>query len=347
MGAGNLRLHDGLRNRWKCQVCHKTFSGRKGTPFYGLKTDPQIVIWVVTLLAYGCPLQALVATFGLDERTVALWQERAGGHCRKVHAALVEQPREIAYVQADEIRVRCQRRQVLWLALAMAVSTRLWLGGVVSSHRDKGLGRAIAHKVRACCRLGALLIVTDGWSAYKDAFYKAFRTPQRTGKRGQPPLRAWPDFVLVQTVKWQQAGRVIGLRVCHLLGHLGQIARLLPKTQVVSTAYIERLNATFRQRLAGLCRRTRCLLRTEQTLEAGTYLVGTVYNFCTPHHSLSKEEPTTPTMAAGVTQAIWSVSELLCYQVPPPPFVAPKRRGRPPGTTTGQQRQGAKAVVTV
>lgn len=50
-GAGNPGVHDSLRNRWKCRVCQKTFSGRKGTPFYGLKTDPQIVVWALTLLA--------------------------------------------------------------------------------------------------------------------------------------------------------------------------------------------------------------------------------------------------------------------------------------------------------
>jgi len=76
--AGNLRCHDSLRNRWKCRTCGKTFSGRKGTPFYHLKSDPQQVVWVITLLAYGCPPQAIVAAFGLDERTVATWQKRAG-----------------------------------------------------------------------------------------------------------------------------------------------------------------------------------------------------------------------------------------------------------------------------
>src|SRR5262249_35407170 len=145
-------------------------------------------------------------------------------------------------------------------------------------------------------------------SAYKEAFVKAFRTPVLTGQRGHPPRVTWPRFVLAQTVKYQQAGRTLGIKVCHLLGAWTQIAGLLPTDQVLSTAYIERLNATFRQRLAGLCRRTRCLLRSETTLCAGMYLVGTVYNFCTPHRSLTKDDkPRTPAMAADVTQPIWSV----------------------------------------
>ncbi len=146
-----------------------------------------------------------------------------------------------------------------------------------------------------------------------------------------------PDLVLVQTVKWQVAGLSIGIRVCHLLGNWFQITCLLPKDQVVSTAYIERINATFRQRLAGLCRRTRCLLRSETTLSVGVYLVGTVYNFCTPHKSLRQEgQERSPAMAAGITATLGNVGELLSYHVAPPPYVAPKRRGRKPKETRAE-----------
>jgi transposase-like protein/IS1 family transposase len=348
IGEGNLRPHDTLRNRWKCRTCNKTFSGRKGTPFYQLKTDPKIVIWVVALLAYGCPVQAIVAAFGLDERTVTTWQKRAGEHCQQVHQSRVQTPQNLQQVQADEIRVRCQKRLIVWLAMAICVPTRLWLGAVVSVHRDKHLARRLAQKVKACARPGALLAVTDGWCAYKEAFVKAFRWSVPTGKRGRPRQITWPHFVLCQTVKWQEAGRVVGIRVCHLQGAWRQIACLLPDKQVLNTAYIERLNATFRQRLAGLCRRTRCLLRQEATLLPSVYLVGTVYNFCTPHQSLTKDKPPrTPAMAAGLAAHIWSVGELLSCHVAPPPSVAPKRRGRLPRKAACPEQKGANPIVTV
>jgi transposase-like protein/IS1 family transposase len=347
IGAGNLKLHVGLRNRWKCTVCQSTFVGSRGTPFYRLKTDPQIVIWVVTLLAFGCPPQAIVAAFHLDERTVADWKQRAGQHCERVHQALVQQPQDRKHVEADEIRVRCQNK-IVWLAMALCASTRLWLGAVISPRRDKHLSRALAKIVRACCPFGPLLVVTDGWLAYQDAFAKAFRTPLHTGKRGAPRLVPWPDFVLVQTVKWQEAGRTLGIRVCHLLGNWHHIARLLPKNQVVSTAYMERLNATFRQRLAGLCRRTRCLLRSQETLSVAAYLVGTVYNFCTPHQSLRRKgQLRTPAMAAGLTHTVWSVRELLSYHVAPPPYIPPKRRGPKPKIREAQTQKRMPQGVTV
>src|SRR5512145_1795158 len=88
---------------------------------------------------------------------------------------------------------------------------------------------------------------------------------------------------------------------------------------VIKTAYIERLNATFRERLAPLARRSRALARRTLTLQHGMYLIGTVYNFCTPHVSLRLTHSgasrcgvqRTPTMAAGITDHCWSVHELL------------------------------------
>jgi hypothetical protein len=75
---GNIGIHSQKEQRFICHECHKTFSARKGTVFYRLRTSAETVALVVTLLAYGCPVQALVAAFGFDERTVAAWWARAG-----------------------------------------------------------------------------------------------------------------------------------------------------------------------------------------------------------------------------------------------------------------------------
>jgi len=99
---------------------------------------------------------------------------------------------------------------------------------------------------------------------------------------------------------------------------------------VINTAYIERLNATFRERLASLTRRGRALARRTMTLQHGMSLIGTVYNFCTPYTSLAHVgRETTPAMAAGITDHCWSVRELLSFHVPPPPWRPSTQRGRP------------------
>jgi len=106
MGEGNITIHDRKRQRYRCKTCKQTFSARRGTMFEGLRKPMEIVVIVVTLLSYGCPVQAIVHAFGLDERTVANWRDRAGAHCEQVHHALVEDGKlDLVHVQADEIRV--------------------------------------------------------------------------------------------------------------------------------------------------------------------------------------------------------------------------------------------------
>jgi transposase-like protein len=129
-GRDNIRVHSLKEKRCYCQVCHKTFSVTKGSLFYRLKTAPETVILVLTLLAHGCPLQAIVIGFGLDERTVKMWWQRAGQHCQAVHEHVVGGSQlDLQQVQADEIRVKMVGG-VIWMAMAMMVSSRLpWVPG--------------------------------------------------------------------------------------------------------------------------------------------------------------------------------------------------------------------------
>src|SRR3989454_11189362 len=82
IGQGNIGMHSRKDRRFLCTECRKTFSASKGTAFYRLRTAAETVTLVVTLLAHGCPPQAIVAAFGFDERTVSRWMARGGGQGR-------------------------------------------------------------------------------------------------------------------------------------------------------------------------------------------------------------------------------------------------------------------------
>ena len=330
VGEGNITSHGRQRPRYYCKVCGKAFSARHGTPLYRRRTPEALVTQVITLVAHGCPIAAIEVAFGLQARTVRDWVAAAGQHAQAVQQTLVEQPRDLQQVQADEVRVKTQTG-ILWMALAIMVSTRLWLGGTVSRQRDLALIHRLAQLIWRCAIVAPLLLVTDGFASYPTAFARVFRTKQRTGKQGAPRLVPWPQLHVIQVVK---AGRgMVGMASRLIWGCGRAVVRLLrttPGCLVANTAYIERLNGTFRARLACLARRTRGLARQQQTLERGMYLVGTIYNFCTFHRSLTTAErqPRTPAMAAGITDHRWTVHELLRYRVPPPRWQPPKRRGR-------------------
>ena len=239
-GQGNIVIHSRKRPRYRCKECDKTFSARAGTTLAGLRKPTEPIVIVVTLLAYGCPIQAIVKASGLDERTVASWRDRAGEHCERVHQAMVVKSQlDLQHVQADEVRAK-GRGMVVWMAMALMVSTRLWLGGVVSARRE---------------------------------------------------------------------------------------------------------------RLRGL--------------HTGMYLIGCTYNFCWHHDQLRErisDQPgqrrwrqRTPAMAAGLTDHVWSMHELLRYKVAPALWISPKRRGRPrkavlgplpPQRPPGRPRKMALASTT-
>jgi hypothetical protein len=195
-------------------------------------------------------------------------------------------------------------------------------------------------RVRRCALCRSLLFCVDGCRAYIDAIRKTFREAI-PGQTGRPRLRAWDGIIIAQVVKQYAHGRVVGVTRRIVQGTEAQIKALLRMTQgvgVINTAYIERLNATFRSRIATLVRRGRALARQMPTLRDGMYLVGTVYNFCTYHKSLRvplylpkhrrRWLRRTPAIAAGLTNHRWSVKELLSFRVPPPFWQPPKRRGR-------------------
>ncbi len=340
---GHIVIHRQREQRYKCRRCGRTFSATTGTALYRAHKAADAVVPVVTLLAHGCPPQALVAAFGWDERTVARYQAEGGAQCRRVHEHLVEAGRvELGQVQADALRVRIVGG-VRWVATALAVTSRRWLGGVVSAHRDKALVRRLLERVRACGLTRAILLGVGGRSRSVTQARRVFREPVQTGKPGRPRLVLPKGVMIAQAVKQYAKRRVVGVTRRVVRGTVSAVQARLRATQgraeaVINTASVERRNATFRAHLAPLVRRTRAAARQAATVEAGMWLVGTCYNFCWRQDSLrrrrdrpdpsgSKWVACTPAQAAGLTDHCWSLHELLTFPVPPPPL---KRRGRRP-----------------
>jgi transposase-like protein len=344
-GQGNMRMHRQIEPRYRCTTCGQTFAATTGTPFYRVRTPADVVTIVLTLVCHGGPIHAMVAALGVDERTVATWLARAGQHCQQVHQHVVQQGQaDLQHVQADERWVKLVGRRV-WMAMALAVPSRLWLGGVISPQRDVVLITALMQRVRAGARTLALLVCVDGLASYVTACLRVFRHPVRTGHRGRPRLILEQGLLLGQMVKRYVQRRVVSVERRVVRGNSEAVAAVLTATgggTGIDTAYIERLNATFRASLAPLVRRGRAIVHTEAVLTAGMWLVGCADHCCWLHDSLRlaaargasrKWQARTPAMAAGLADHCWTMAELLRYQGPLPAWVAPKRRGRPPKRT--------------
>ena len=107
-GQGPIGSHSRQAKRFSCRQGRKTFTTTTGPGCYRLRPAAETGVMVITGLAHGWPPQAIVAAFGIDERTGADWLARAGRQGPTVHALLGEPPRDLGQVQADAIRVKKQ-----------------------------------------------------------------------------------------------------------------------------------------------------------------------------------------------------------------------------------------------
>lgn len=153
---------------------------------------------------------------------------------------------------------------------------------------------------------------------------------------GRACLRIWSELHIGTVIKRTEKKRMVEISRKMAHGLLDQAEKLLQLSgggNVLNMAFIERLNGTFRERLASLTRKCRHSASRIQALLTGMYLIGCTYNFCFAHHELSKAKhwgmACTPAMASGLTDHVWSVCELLRYKVAPSPWIEPKRCGRP------------------
>ena len=217
------------------------------------------------------------------------------------------------------------------MGLALLIESRLWRAGVVQKSRDRSLADRLLHQVRACAHSASqVLVCVDGWAAYPKAIVRAFRDKVKTTTgKGRCCLQVWPSLLIGQVIKKQRQHRTVEVKRTLLRGEESALRACLHDSgggQEINTSFIERFNATMRERLAPLTRRCRHASQRLEAVQWGMYLIGCTSNLCWIPQQLGR----TPAMAAGLTDHVWSVKEVLCYKVAPVPFEPPKRsRGRP------------------
>lgn len=136
-----------------------------------------------------------------------------------------------------------------------------------------------------------------------------------------------PDLLYAQVDKLRQGGRVIEVRRRIIFGTAQEIQRIIGSQQI-NTAYVERDNLTSRQSNGRLVRKTLSFSKKASYLQCQIDLEDAVFNFVRAHKSLRvqlrrrvkgrKWAQQTPAMAAGLTDHIWTLEELLSFRLPGP-----------------------------
>lgn len=305
-----------------CQACRKTFSTRKGTPLYYLKTDPNRVEMVLWFLAEGLDRAVLIRYTGHSEATLTRWLHRAGSHSQAFHRCFLRWLAP-AVLQLDEIHTRVRsvaKARWLWLAIdpVSKLIPALHLGG-----RTKNDAFALLHQLKLSLKPGWVpLFLSDGLRSYFYAITAHFGSWFRPA-RARIDHWAVDDALLYgQLVKRKRSRKLAYAFTRMLWGTRKALLATLKSvglSGLIQTAFIERVNLTIRQSVAPLRRKTWSLAQSEAALLMHVEWWRLYYHFVREHSSLrisvsglkGKYRFQTPAMAAGLTNRVWTVGELL------------------------------------
>jgi IS1 family transposase len=337
-----------------CQRCERTFSARHGTAYFGLEAEPRIFTIAMRALAEGNSLRGTGRIVGVDKDTVCTWLDRAGRHCRAVTASLFVNF-HLHECQLDELWsfIRKKERQVTpaekvlalygdaWVWIAFAPEWRVVTAFVIGK-RNRASAHLLIEGLKAVSCGCMPFFTSDQLPYYTGALLQGYGQRvivHHAGKRQRKPrvkLIPPPDLLYAQVVKRRQGGRVVKILTKVVFGSQEAVQARLAMSKVshtINTSFVERQHLTCRQCNGRLSRKVLRFSKDLTWLEKHLWLTFAYYHFVLPHASLArplreaqptrgvgslkKRQPVTPAMAAGITDHVWTMEELLSYRVPP------------------------------
>jgi len=222
-----------------------------------------------------------------------------------------------------------------WVWTAISLPSRLRLTSYLSHARSEEAATNFIQQIRARSDGHAPFFTSDKLPAYVTALVANYSQPEPPSeKRGRGRPRLTPKRIVDEQLRYaqidkrRQGGRVVEVRRRIIFGTEGDIAVILKVSgcgSQINTAYVERNNLTMRQNVGRLVRKTLSFSKSVHYLQRHIDLEDAVYNFVKTHRSLRralcnhqdrrrKWEHRTPAMAAGLTDHIWTIEELLEFR---------------------------------
>src|SRR5499433_602363 len=340
-----------------CRQCEGYVLETHGPPLYGKRVAPDLLVWAVGALAEGLGIRAVARVCAVDPNTVLQWLVEAADHLKAfsqsiLHNVCVTQVQLDALyalrraVKVGEVSepeaVHRLARSPHWVWVALDPVTTLLLTIDVGD-RTLAMAQGFVHQVVQRLAPGCVpLFLTDGFKEYTTALLTHFGQwvqPERRQTTGPMPKPRWmplPQRLYAQVIKTTRRRRLVRISRRAVFGTLATIEQVLAAHGwQINTAFVERVNLTIRQHVAAVGRRVMTLCQGEDGVRQQLALYHTYYNFCLPHASLRQPlpepeptngngsakqwQPRTPAMAAGLTDHVWTLREVLLFRVPPWP----------------------------
>jgi IS1 family transposase len=340
-----------------CTSCGGYFQETHGTPLHGKRVAPEKLVWAVGALAEGLGIRAVARVFEVDPNTVLQWLVEVADHATAFSRYFLHDVR-VTQVQLDELfallsavkagevseaeTITRLSRSPHWVWTAMDPVTKLLLAMEVGE-RTLAMAQGVVHQVAQVLAPNCVpLFLTDGFREYITALlthYGYWMQPARRQSTGPAPKPRWmplPQLLYAQVIKTVRRRRLVRVNHRVVFGTLAAVEQVLSTCGwQINTAFIERLNLSLRQHVAAIGRRVTTLCKHEDGVRQQLALYQVYYNFCLPHASLrvplpqllptngtgsaTHWRPRTPAMAAGLTERVWTLREVLLFRVPPWP----------------------------
>ena len=343
--------------QWHCTACAGSFPEHHGTLFYGKQAVVELIVHVLACLAEGLGIRATARVFEVDANTVLRWLVEAAEQLRAfsasflchIHLEQLQLDELYAVLRdlkagaiSDEEAISRLERAPSWVWTAMDPTSKLLVVVDIGS-RTLAMAQRVVHQVVQVLAPGGVpLFLTDGFKAYTTALLTHFGQwvqPARQQTAGPMPKPRWmplPQLLYAQVVKSYRRRRLVGVTHRVVFGTGQAIAQVLARCGLsINTAVVERLNLDIRQCVAAIGRRVNTLCQGATGVRDQLVLFQVYHNFVLPHASLRQRllvaEATngsgsatvwrlcTPAMAAGLTDHVWSLKDVLLYRVPPWP----------------------------
>jgi hypothetical protein len=340
-----------------CLGCDGYFPEHHGTLFHGKQAAVELIVRVLACLAEGLGIRATARVFEVAPNTVLQWLVEAAEQLQAFSAfflcdvhvrqrqldelyAVLRGVRD-SEISEDNALKRLERSRH-WVWTVIDPESKLLLVTEVGP-RTLEMAQQVVHQVVSVLAPGCVPAwFSDGFKGYLPAILAhigLWTHPERRQDKGPWPKPRWmplPGLLYAQVVKQYRRKRVVGVKHRVVFGTREAITQVLAAWGwKINTSFVERLNLDLRQRVAAIGRRVNTLCQGEDGLRHQLTVYHAYYNFCLPHGSLRQPllvpEPThgrgsakvwrpcTPAMAAGLTDHVWSLKEVLLYRVPPWP----------------------------
>jgi transposase-like protein/IS1 family transposase len=334
-GQGNLRVRkvysrDEIRYL-RCNRCAKEFSERKGTALWNCKLPEKKAIGIAEQLSEGTCFEGAARLLRVSTSAVQRLAGCLGQHGKQFHDERVRNLPSTA-LQADERwGYAGSKKQPQWEAEVIDPKSRL-VERVLGKRDETLIATVLRGAVARVSYPQGVVLFSDGEHSYKTLFPKVFGTPyqpKRNGKQGRQPkisYRVGRRQAHVRVVKKRQERRLVEVSIHLAHGSQKRLERELQRLgyNQPNTSAIERRNGTARRIDAFNVRKSLAFARRVESRNANGSWSMTIYNWGRANRSLRKlllepqgrkhYEQRSPKVAAGLTDFLWSVEDILRYQ---------------------------------